>query len=143
MDTQNFNAYSFLLDRTSRRIKQYAQKQFKKQSFGVTVDQWAVMKKLNEVQGCSQSDLTTFTNKDAPTLTRIIDLLVNKKLVERQLDSEDRRKFFVCLTPIGQQTVRDLSPKIDAIRKQAWQHMTQEDFENFKEILDKIYKNLE
>ncbi len=142
MDFQNFSSYSFLLDRTSRRVKQYAQTQFKKQNFGVTVDQWIILKKLNEIKGCSQSDLAELTNKDAPTLTRIIDLLVGKALLERQIDTEDRRKFFVCLTPVGIQTVQDLSPKIDNIRQQAWQDMTQADFEHFKSILEKIYKNL-
>lgn len=143
MDSQYFSSYSFLLDRTSRRVKQYAQTQFKKQHFGITVDQWIILKKLNEIQGCSQSDLAELTNKDAPTLTRIIDLLVDKKLLERLPDADDRRKFFVCLTPTGVQKVLELSPKIDLIREQAWQNMTQEDFEHFKEILEKIYRNLE
>jgi DNA-binding MarR family transcriptional regulator len=71
---QHFNAYSLLLERTSKRIKQYAQTQFKLQKFGITVDQWIVLKKLNEVGGSSQSDLAELVNKDAPTLTRIIDL---------------------------------------------------------------------
>ncbi|TAE15146.1 MAG: MarR family transcriptional regulator [Bacteroidetes bacterium] len=140
---QHFNAYSLLLERTSKRIKQYAQTQFKLQKFGITVDQWIVLKKLNEVSGCSQSDLAELVNKDAPTLTRIIDLLVDKGLLQRNLDTEDRRKFVVCLTTEGTQKVQDISPKIDLIRQQAWKNMTQADFEHFKEILEKIYKNLE
>jgi DNA-binding MarR family transcriptional regulator len=142
MESQ-FNAYSFLLERTSKRIKQYAQTQFKKQKFGITVDQWVVIKKLNEVGGCSQSDLAEYVNKDAPTLTRIIDLLVEKGLVKRNVDMEDRRKFVVCLTSEGTAKVQEISPNIDLIRQQAWKNMTQKDFEHFKEILEKIYKNLE
>lgn len=143
MDIPNINAYSFLLDRTSKRVKQYAQKQFKAQHFGITVDQWAVLKKLNEVQQCSQSDLAELTAKDAPTLTRIIDLLVGKALVARKIDQDDRRKFSVSLTPKGVEKVIELTPRIDLIRQQAWHNMTQADFDHFKEILEKIYKNLE
>jgi DNA-binding MarR family transcriptional regulator len=69
--------------------------------------------------------------------------LVNKNLLQRNLDIEDRRKFVVCLTAEGAQKVQDISPKIDLIRQQAWKNMTQADFEHFKEILEKIYKNLE
>lgn len=142
MDIQNVNAYSFLLDRTSKRVKQYAQQQFKTQNFGITVDQWIVLKKLNEVQSCSQSDLAELIAKDAPTLTRIIDILVEKKLLERKIDTEDRRKFVVSLTSVGLLKVHELSPKIELIREQGWKNMTQDDFDHFKKILEKIYNNL-
>ena len=46
MNDEAYNAYSFLLDRTARRVKQYAQQRFKEQGFDITVDQWLVMKHL-------------------------------------------------------------------------------------------------
>ena len=41
-----YSEYSFLLEKTQRRIKQYAQKKFTEFDFGVTVDQWMVLKQL-------------------------------------------------------------------------------------------------
>jgi DNA-binding MarR family transcriptional regulator len=142
-EDSNFNDYSFRLDRTSRRVKQYAQNQFKMQNFGITVDQWAVLKKLNETNNLSQIELAEITAKDAPTLTRIIDILCKKGLTIRKADETDRRKFKVQLTESGLQKIQELTPKIDQIRQQAWYNLTKQDFEHFRKVLDTIYKNLE
>src|SRR5690606_39905292 len=54
---EKYNAYSFLLERTARRIKQYAQYQFNCQQFGITVDQWTILKNLNQYADLSQKEL--------------------------------------------------------------------------------------
>jgi DNA-binding MarR family transcriptional regulator len=143
MDEPFFNHYSFLLDRTSRRVKQYAQQQFKLQNFGITVDQWLILKKLNETDNLSQSELAEVAFKDTPTLTRIIDLLCEKGLTERRMDAQDRRKFIVHLTELGQAKVQELNPKVDLIRQKAWENLSQGDFEHFKKVLETIYNNLD
>ncbi len=142
MDEDYFNTYSFLLDRTSRRVKQYAQKKFKDLDFGITVDQWILLKKLNEHQDLYQSELAKMTFKDTPTLTRIIDLLCEKELVQRHNDEEDRRKFKIRLTLLGKEKVKELSPKVAVIRKKAWANLEKKDFDHFKYVLNTIYENL-
>ncbi len=137
-----FNKYSFLLDRTSRRVKQYAKKQFKDFDFGITVDQWIILRELDQNENLSQSELARLTFKDTPTLTRIVDLLCEKGLAERQMDQQDRRKFIVQLTKAGQCKVKELNPHVASIRKKAWENLKKSDFEHFKYVLDTIYQNL-
>ena len=132
-----------MLNRTARRVKQFAQKRFKDYAFGITVDQWTVLKVLDENNNLNQSELAKATFKDTPTLTRILDLLVDKSLVERVMDVNDRRKFRVLLTEDGQKKVEEMRPKVAEIRKKAWDNLSQEDFEHFKHVLDTIYNNLE
>jgi len=48
MTQEQFSKYSFLLDRTAKRVKQYAQRKFKLEVFDITVDQWLIMKNLCE-----------------------------------------------------------------------------------------------
>src|SRR5690606_10970690 len=115
---EQYNAYSFLLDRTARRIKQYAQYQFTCQQFGITVDQWAILKNLNQYADLSQKELAEYCGKDQPTLTRIVDLLVGKQLVERRANPNDRRSFVVHLTNKGKHKVETLSGNINEIRMQ-------------------------
>lgn len=142
MEEDYFNKYSFLLDRTSRRVKQYAKKKFKDLDFGITVDQWIVLRELHQDDNLSQSKLAELTFKDTPTLTRIIDLLCQKGLTERQMNPQDRRKFRIRLTTQGRSKVEELSPKVAVIRKKAWENLEKKDFEHFKHILDTIYNNL-
>src|SRR5690606_35919705 len=115
---EKYNAYSFLLERTARRLKQYAQYQFNCQQFGITVDQWAILKNLNRYADLSQKELAEYCGKDQPTLTRIVDLLVGKQLVERRANPADRRSFVVHLTREGKSKVEALSGSIAEIRMQ-------------------------
>jgi len=143
MTKEQFSQYSFLLDRTARRVKQYAQQKFKNGDFDVTVDQWLVLKQLSENEDISQTELASLVFKDQPTLTRIIDILCKKGYVERVPHPADRRSFQLLLTSEGQEKVAELKPKITNIREKAWENLGQKDFEEFKRILNTIYSNLE
>ena len=143
MTQELFARYSFLLDRTARKVKQYAQQQFKSGEFDVTVDQWLVLKNLSENELLSQTELANLVFKDNPTLTRIIDLLSKKGYVERVTNPLDRRSFQLHLTESGLMKVNALRPKILEIREKAWENLNEQDFEEFKRILNKIYQNLD
>ena len=142
MNDDSYNAYSLLLDRTARRVKQYAQQQFKELGFNITVDQWLVLKHLYEQEEMKQNALAEMINKDNPTLTRIIDLLCKKGLTERVLHPSDRRSFIVRLTKEGTKRVEGLKPKIKNVRLKAWEGLSERDFNQFKKILNTIYNNL-
>lgn len=143
MSIDPFYAYSHLLDRTARKVKQYAQRQFNAQEFDITVDQWLVLKNLKEQQHLNQTELAELLGKDHPTLTRIIDLLCKKELVERRVNPCDRRSFTVHLTPIGKKKVDEWSPKMGEIRMKAWEKLSEKDYIDFKRILNTIYTNLD
>ncbi|MGB3180662.1 MAG: MarR family transcriptional regulator [Cyclobacteriaceae bacterium] len=138
----DYNTYSLLLDRTARRVKQYAQKKFKEGQFGITVDQWVVMKQLFQHNNLNQTELAELVSKDTPTLTRIIDLLVSKGYVARQVREHDRRSFLVHLTDEGSRKVETLRPEVKKIRLKAWENLDQEDFSTFQRILSTIHQNL-
>ncbi len=142
MTQEQFARYSFLLDRTARKVKQYAQQQFKSGDFDVTVDQWLILKNLSENQLLSQTELAQLVFKDHPTLTRIIDLLCKKGYVERVPHPQDRRSFQLILTNSGAEKVTALRPEILEIREKAWENLSETDFEEFKRILNTIYQNL-
>jgi len=143
MTQEQFSKYSFLLDRTARRVKQYAQRKFKLGDFDLTVDQWLILKNLSENELLSQSELAQLVFKDQPTLTRIIDLLTKKGYVQRIPHPMDRRSFQLLLTETGVNKVKELKPKVAFIREKAWENLNEDDFEEFKRILNTIYNNLE
>lgn len=143
MTIKKFDSYSFLLDRTARRVKQYAQQKFSAENFNITVDQWLILKNLDNDRYLKQTELAELTGKDTPTLTRIIDLLCKKGFTERVIHKTDRRSYTVHLTENGKQLLNELSPKVDDIRMKAWEGLSEADYEDLKRILNKIYQNLE
>lgn len=142
MTTEKFNTYSYLLDRTNRKIKQYAQCKFKEENFDITVDQWLILKNLSLHNDQNQSQLAELTGKDHPTLTRILDLLCKKNLVERRASEGDRRSFIIHLTQYGIQKQNEWAPKVAEIRTKAWENLSEKDYDDLKRILNTIYQTL-
>jgi DNA-binding MarR family transcriptional regulator len=142
MAIEKFSTYSYLLDRTNRKIKQYAQQKFKEENFDITVDQWLILKNLSIHNDQNQSQLAELTGKDHPTLTRILDLLCKKGLVERKASPNDRRSFIIHLTELGIQKQKEWAPKVAEARMKAWENLTEQDYEDLKRILNTIYQSL-
>jgi len=137
-----YSRYSFLLDRTARRVKQYAKQRFRELGWEITIDQWAIIKQLYDKGPQNQRQLGDDTFKDNPTITRILDLLNEKGYIERKAHPDDRRSFLIALTAKGHKLVGDCLPEVQDIRMRAWENLSQKDFKEFKRILDSIYANL-
>ncbi len=134
-------AYFFKIDTTIKKIRNALQKQFAETGSDLTVDQWVVIDHLFRNPGISQNQLGELTTKDAPTVTRIIDLLVKKGVAERKTADDDRRKFLVSLTPTGKTLYETMLPIVVDIRRKGWGDLSEEDYQHFTRIMDSIYQN--
>lgn len=135
-------AYFFKIDTTIKKIRNALQKQFNDAGFDLTVDQWVVLDHIARNPGISQNTLSEITTKDAPTVTRIIDLLSQKGLAERRMADTDRRKFLVFLTEAGQVKYDDVLPVVSAMRRKGWGNLSDDDYQHFVKIMDSIYQNM-
>jgi DNA-binding MarR family transcriptional regulator len=135
-------AYFFKIDTTIKKIRNALQKQFNDAGFDLTVDQWVVLDHLARNPGSSQNTLSEMTTKDAPTVTRIIDLLSQKGLAERRMADNDRRKFLVFLTDAGQAKYEAVLPVVSAMRRKGWGNLSDDDYHHFVKIMDSIYQNM-
>ena len=118
------------------------QRQFNDAGFDLTVDQWVVIDHLFRNPGISQNTLADMTTKDAPTVTRIIDLLAQKGLTERRLTDNDRRKFLIYLTEAGEAKYDEVLPIVSAMRRKGWGNLSEADYQHFVRIMDSIYQNV-
>jgi len=134
--------YGFLIERTGKKLKQTLQRIFNDIGADITVDQWVIMYELHEHDSLSQNQIGENTYKDAPTVTRIIDLLAKKGLVKRKMSSADRRKYFIELTGKGNKTIDALLPHVMEFRKRGWKSLRKADLETLNGILDKVFENM-
>jgi DNA-binding MarR family transcriptional regulator len=137
-------AYFFKIDTTIKKIRQQIQKKFDDLKVDLTVDQWVLLDHIYrfEANGVSQNELAEMTVKDAPTVTRIIDLLVKKGLSERTMAENDRRKFNITLTDAGRIKFDEAYPIVAEVRRKGWGDLNDEDYKTFVRILDSIYINI-
>lgn len=132
----------FLLERTARRMKQYVQECLQQAQAGITVDQWLVLQELHRRDGQSQWEIAQAIYKDAPTMTRIIDLLCEKGLTRRQADTADRRRFCISLTAEGRQKIAEVLPVIHAARRHAWAVLSDAQITELEHLLNLVFEHL-
>lgn len=137
-------AYFFKIDTTIKKIRQSLQKKLDDAQLDITVDQWVLLDHIYRSQknGISQNELAEMTVKDAPTVTRIIDLLVKKGLAERSMAENDRRRFNISLTADGEKKFHDAFPIVAEVRRKGWGDLSENDYQTFVRILDSIYNNI-
>ena len=135
-------AYFFKIDTTIKKIRNFMQKGLKEAGIDLTVDQWVVIDHIKPNPGISQNDLAIQTAKDAPTVTRILDILVQKGLIRRQMSEFARRKFNLFLTPLGDEVSQEAFKVIADIRVKSWDRLTEDDYRQLVRIMDQIYENV-
>jgi len=80
--------------------------------FGLTEQQWRVLRVLWELDGLSLLDLAEITRIPAPSLVGVVDRLSKSGLVERRRSEIDRRVVFVHATAAGKRLEEQVRPEI-------------------------------
>lgn len=70
----------------------------------LSVPQFRTLAYLSYSQGVSLSDVADFIGLALPSMSKLVDGLVARQLVTRELSSGDRRRVTLALTPAGQAT---------------------------------------
>lgn len=110
--------------------------------FDITPEQWHVLFKLSKQNNINQKVLSQLVNKDQPTLTRMLDILERKCLVERHASKEDRRSFSIHITEKGIDLTEKLIPYIEDIFKKILNGISEKDLNIYMDVLSQIDKNI-
>ena len=109
----------------------------------ITTEQWVLIDTLYKNNGVSQNDLASGSFKDAPTVSRIIDLLCKKGITERQRFENDRRRYKIFLTDKGKEAYEKALPKVKELRAKGWNGLTEEDYVHYFRIMEQIFNNFQ
>ena len=139
---ENINAVLFYtLEKSIKVYRKYAQTLIANAGFDITIDQWLVLKSLQENSHLSQNEIADLVFKDMASITRIIELLVKKELVERHINKSDRRKFELKITKNGKKMIELISPIVENNRKQALKGITKLEQNNLTSRLEILINN--
>ncbi len=132
----------YTIDRSIKSYRQFAQKRLKEAGFTITIDQWLVLKAIEQDNSASQQQIAAAVFKDVASITRMIELLVQNGYLMREFHSEDRRRFKITLTEKGKVVIEKMQPHILANRDQALQGISQEEIKLLQNVLNKITANV-
>ncbi|NMM62461.1 MarR family transcriptional regulator [Clostridium sp. P21] len=134
---ENFGNFTTLVN---RKIIHYLNSQLIE--FDITADQWQVLLKLSRQDKISQKILSKMVNKDQPTLTRMLDILERKALIERHTSKEDRRSFSIHITKKGLDLTQKLIPYIENIFKKILNGVSEKNLSIYLDVLVQIDENI-
>lgn len=137
----NSKSIGYFLESTSRIVKLNYSTAFKQLGLDITPEQWTILDSLSDQNGLSQKELASENFKDAPTISRILNVLERKELIERKQAKLDRRSFKIFLTEKGKKVVQKAQPLVKSLRKQGWQNLSDEDYQSFLKIMKQIFEN--
>ncbi len=87
------------------------------QNEGLSRAQIGMLYMLHYHKGVSMKQLSEYLGVSKSAITQLLDQLIAKKLVNRQVDAKDRRKAIIHLSPAGLSLVKKLNrQKLEGLR---------------------------
>lgn len=118
-----------------------AQHNMLKQGFDLTIDQWLVLKSIIDNPAWTQNQIADAVFKDFASVTRIIDLLVKKGYLTREMHSGDRRRFKLDPTSKALENLKAMEPITKSNRELAMRGISQAEAQAVQQCLTRIIEN--
>lgn len=110
--------------------------------FGLSVSQWRALAALTTGDDLSLTEISQLTSINQPTLSRVIDQLVQRGLIAAAPRPSDGRFVAISLTPAGQDVLTEVWPI-------AWQHseralagLSAEESDQLRNLLKRVLQTL-
>ena len=141
---ENLNQILFYtIEKSIKSYRQFAQRNIAAAGFDITIDQWLVLKTIEEDATATQQQMAAKVFKDIASVTRIIELLVNKNFVLRNFNPKDRRRFDLQLTIVGKKLLEEIQPLVNQNRKSALTGLSEQELAVLQSALSKIMINVQ
>ncbi len=103
-----------------------------------TEQQWRVLRMLAERSPLDASELAERACVLAPSLTRIVKNLQDRRLITRTRDNRDGRRVMLSIAPAGLAFIREVSPESRAVYKQVEERYGAERVAKLVEMLNEL-----
>jgi DNA-binding MarR family transcriptional regulator len=104
----------------------------------ITFAQWMVLMKLRDGLANTAAEIARDMCHDSGALTRVIDQLAQRGLIERTRGQEDRRTIALALTKEGLRTVNGLVPTVVGLLNMALVDFTHDEASTLTRLLNKL-----
>ena len=105
---------------------------------GITEQQWRVLRVLEENGPCEPTRIAEDASLLLPSLTRILQKLEAKGLIERRGDPSDRRRQIVRIAPPGVQLIADNLGTAMMLNDEVEQRLGARKYERLLDLLNEL-----
>ena len=135
------NSVGYLIKRAHSMMLDVLEQIFEEQGFSFI--QYVILSWLRDGIAVNPKDICTQFRHDSGALTRVIDQLADRGLLERVRRDRDRRKVELQLTEAGRKTVEALIPLVVEKLNLALADFSSEEFREFLRLMLKLNTHLQ
>ena len=125
------------------KFKQYVNTIFNSHGFNLTAEQFLVMETLWDEGVMSQQQIADTILKDKNSVTKLIDALEKKGLVERVAGRSDKRQNLIHLTQKAVEIKESITQVAIDTTDKIIKDIPREDLINFVKVLNKMAENID
>ena len=107
---------------------------------GLTQAQWIPVLHLASGKAHTSADLARRTLQTPGAMTRLVDRLVDKGIIERERSTDDRRVVSLCLTEEGLAAARQVPDIVKGVNSAALSPLSPDELTQFHGYLRRIYE---
>jgi len=135
------NVIFYSLDKAIRQYRKMAQANIDRASIAITIDQWLVLRVIQEHDDLTQTDIAERVFKDQASVARIISLLTGRGLLAAVPLPSDGRRSQLRVTEEGERVLEAVQPVVLSNRAVALKGLSEDDLTVLRGLLDRIYAN--
>ncbi|HEY8367314.1 MAG TPA: MarR family winged helix-turn-helix transcriptional regulator [Bacteroidia bacterium] len=135
------NSFFYNLNKTSKMLFLYLNKQMFDTGFDITVEQLQILMLSYHIDGCSQQEIANILDKDKSGILRSIDVLERKQLVYREPSEVDKRKNKVHPTEAGKKLANEIQLYVLKFENEVIKNIDKKELETTIKVLQKIQDN--
>jgi DNA-binding MarR family transcriptional regulator len=114
-----------------------------KDKFAISITEWRIMAVLGEYPGASADEISSKTQIEKSLISRAISQLLKRKLIERQVSKEDKRRSHICLSKTGYEVYADIVPLSYDYEQKLLACLQPEEQAQLSDIIDRLYQHAE
>lgn len=140
MKCEDEKALGRIIYHTALQMSKHAEKVLS--PYDITLEQMHIIKHLPEAEGISQRQIADATDKTPANVTRLLDRLELKELIERNPDPNDRRATLIFITPKGSKLLKKILSKFDSLKSDFLKDISEQEQDIVYNALEKIQINI-
>src|SRR3954467_571206 len=138
-----FRFAPFRLNRLAAEVSSALSSEYRER-YGLDIPEWRVLATLGfRNEPCSAQYIAHCTRTHKSTISRAVTALLQRQVVERVENADDRREFSLRLTPKGSALYEELIPRLLRKEREILSCLTADERASFARALGKIEKSLD
>ncbi|MBT1451256.1 MarR family transcriptional regulator [Glaciecola sp. XM2] len=113
--------------------------QIYKDKFALSITEWRIMAVLGEYPGVSADEISVKTQIEKSLISRAISNLLKRKLVQRSIARDDKRRSEITLSETGYEVYAEIAPLSLQYEKALLDCLSEQEQTQLSEMIDRLY----